>query len=155
MVKGSPEAIGALLAPGTAPIWYDSYYKELARKGLRVLSLAYKKLEVESASSSGAFSSGAESPENRPRDAVESNLIFCGFIAFECKIRADSPVVIRCLITFAIVYVYGYMMSDCLAFEIVRFVSQGTMWRCSQGTPHSPLSTSRNRCTSAAAKGQC
>ena len=32
-----------------------------------------------------------------PRDWVEKDLTFCGFIAFECKIRADSPIVISAL----------------------------------------------------------
>lgn len=31
------------------------------------------------------------------RDWVEKDLTFCGFIAFECKIRADSPIVISAL----------------------------------------------------------
>ena len=33
-----------------------------------------------------------------PRHWVESNLCFGGFIAFECKIRADSPMVVRALL---------------------------------------------------------
>ena len=42
LVKGSPEAVGALLEPGQAPSWYSQCYEQLARKGLRVLALAFK-----------------------------------------------------------------------------------------------------------------
>jgi hypothetical protein len=35
---------------------------------------------------------------DQPRANIESNLTFCGFIAFECKIRADSPMVVQALI---------------------------------------------------------
>jgi cation-transporting ATPase 13A1 len=35
--------------------------------------------------------------QSMPREWVERDLTFCGFIAFECKIRADSPVVITAL----------------------------------------------------------
>ena len=96
LVKGSPEAIRSLLSAGTEPSWYDSYYKELARKGLRILALACKRIvTADSAPSSSGSRSSLFSPENMAREEVESNLYFCGFIAFECKIRADSPVVIR------------------------------------------------------------
>lgn len=58
----------------------------MARRGLRVLALAYKQTK----DSDGAA--------DKPRTWVESNLVFAGFIAFECKIRGDSSIVIRSLI---------------------------------------------------------
>ena len=88
LVKGSPEAIGRLFAKGNAPAWYSRTYESLAKKGLRVLALAYKRLD-------GSFS--PSSAANISRDEVESNLTFGGFIAFECKIRADSGIVIKAL----------------------------------------------------------
>jgi hypothetical protein len=42
--------------------------------------------------------SGQDSPAEQPRQWVESNLSFGGFIAFECKIRADSEIVVRSLL---------------------------------------------------------
>lgn len=52
---------------------------------MRVLALAYKKV------------SNKENPMEQSRQWVESNLQFGGFIAFECKIRADSSIVIQSL----------------------------------------------------------
>eukprot|EP01036_Dinobryon_divergens_P026985 gene26985-35690_t len=86
LVKGSPEVIGSLLIAEDTPTWYSASYEAMARKGLRVLALAYKKV------------SGQDSPAEQPRQWVESNLRFGGFIAFECKIRADSEIVVRSLL---------------------------------------------------------
>eukprot|EP01038_Epipyxis_sp_PR26KG_P009128 gene9128-12312_t len=86
LVKGSPEAILSLLQPKAVPIWYTNCYETLARKGLRVLALAYRQVSLK------------DHPEDQPRAWVESSLLFGGFIAFECKIRTDSPVVIGALI---------------------------------------------------------
>lgn len=89
LVKGSPEAIGSLLADGAKPEWYTQCYEGLAKRGLRVLALAYKDLKAPSNRSdpAGSFS----------REAVESKLLFGGFIAFECKVRADSGIVVASL----------------------------------------------------------
>ena len=86
LVKGSPEALKTLLTKGTAPDWYEATYVSLARRGLRVLALGYKKVK------------GTDNPKDRPRDWVENELTFAGFIAFECKIRADSSTVVQALI---------------------------------------------------------
>ena len=45
LVKGSPEAIGPLLATsgaGAKPAWFEATYTGLAEQGLRVLALACK-----------------------------------------------------------------------------------------------------------------
>jgi cation-transporting ATPase 13A1 len=86
LVKGSPEALKALIVPSFLPSWYSDTYERLARSGLRVLALAYKKVSVK------------DRPHDQPRAWIESDLMFGGFIAFECKIRADSGVVIQSLI---------------------------------------------------------
>jgi cation-transporting ATPase 13A1 len=88
LVKGSPEAIGALLAPGAKPEWYDNAYRLMAEKGKRVLALAYKWVNTDGT---------AAELGKKPRDWVECNLTFAGFIAFECKNRADSGVVVKAL----------------------------------------------------------
>jgi magnesium-transporting ATPase (P-type) len=44
LVKGSPEALGKLLAKGASPSYYERTYRELAESGLRVLALAYKEV---------------------------------------------------------------------------------------------------------------
>ena len=87
LVKGSPEAILKLIAPGSVPAYYETTYRELAEQGLRVLALAYKKFTVE------------QLPASPPsREWVESNLTFAGFVAFECKMRTDSPTVMLALV---------------------------------------------------------
>ena len=88
LVKGSPEAVLSLFAPGSTPKWYTRTYESLAKKGLRVLALAYKRMD-ENLNESAVTSLG--------REAVESELVFGGFIAFECKIRADSGIVMKSL----------------------------------------------------------
>lgn len=91
LVKGSPEAVKTLLAPGALPSWYESTYESLARRGLRVLALAHKKIGASEVDASLSL-------KDQPRSWVESNLTFSGFIAFECKIRADSRIVIKSLL---------------------------------------------------------
>jgi magnesium-transporting ATPase (P-type) len=44
LAKGSPEAIGALLASGAKPNDYDVRAAKLAKQGMRVLALAYRRL---------------------------------------------------------------------------------------------------------------
>jgi magnesium-transporting ATPase (P-type) len=93
LCKGSPEAVRKLLLEGSVPDGYDSCYRALARKGLRVLALAYKDCGRVAARASPS----SASPADQPREWAESELRFAGFVAFECKTRADSPLVIRSL----------------------------------------------------------
>ena len=100
LVKGSPEALLPLMDATKLPSWYfltlvhfvalglfnsprryTSCYESLALKGLRVLSLGFRR--VTSAPADGEY----------PREWVESGLTFAGFIAFTCKTRADSRAV--------------------------------------------------------------
>ncbi len=86
LVKGSPEAILRLLKPSAVPTWYRECYESLARKGLRVLALAYKKVSID------------DQPDTKPREWLECDLQLAGFIAFECKIRGDSKIVVGALV---------------------------------------------------------
>jgi cation-transporting ATPase 13A1 len=45
LVKGSPEALFPLLAEGSVPTWYMSSYNLLAEEGMRVLALAYRRID--------------------------------------------------------------------------------------------------------------
>eukprot|EP00871_Galdieria_phlegrea_P001655 jgi/Galph1/2490/GphlegSOOS_G1152.1 len=80
LTKGSPEVIAELLNQEVSKSYYESYMS-LARRGMRVLALAYKTLD-RSISSSVAV--GLE------RSKVECNLNFAGFVAFEAPLRKDS-----------------------------------------------------------------
>lgn len=77
-VKGSPEAIKALLCPGTVPTWYDRVHGDMAEKGMRILALAYRWCDP---------NLRPGDLEDKPRAWVERDLTFAGFIAFECKVR--------------------------------------------------------------------
>ena len=85
LVKGSPEAVSALLAPGAKPAWFDATYASLAEQGMRVLALASRPLSAD------------ERHGDMSRAELERDLDFAGFVAFECKTRADSRVVIEAL----------------------------------------------------------
>mmetsp|Transcript_66487 Transcript_66487/g.152289 ORF Transcript_66487/g.152289 Transcript_66487/m.152289 type:complete len:1462 (-) Transcript_66487:171-4556(-) len=82
LVKGSPEIIKTLVKPSALPSWYEDCYISMAEEGMRVLALAYKPLET-----SGQIS----------REFAEKDLQFAGFIAFSCKSRSDTKLVIQTL----------------------------------------------------------
>mmetsp|Transcript_79550 Transcript_79550/g.125471 ORF Transcript_79550/g.125471 Transcript_79550/m.125471 type:complete len:1593 (+) Transcript_79550:56-4834(+) len=89
LVKGSPEAIRKLVLADKVPEWYDRSYREMAECGLRVLALAYKWCKGDEAQ--------LKNSEGPPRDWVESDLHFAGFLAFGCKTRGDSGLVLRAI----------------------------------------------------------
>jgi len=84
LAKGSPEALRPLMLDEHVPDWYNQTYLRLAGEGMRILALAYKQVETHNVVS-------------WTRERVESNLIFAGLIAFECKTRSDSGMVIAAL----------------------------------------------------------
>ena len=88
LVKGAPEAIKSLMADGAVPDWYDRTVFDLTHRGFRVLGLAYRKCDGIGSSSTAT---------KLARNEVEANLQFAGFIAFECKNRADSEIVVKAL----------------------------------------------------------
>ncbi len=85
VAKGSPEAIGKLLE--SKPAGYDVTSKVLAKRGFRVIALAFKNLigndEIESAKDT--------------RASCEEGTIFAGFIAFTCRVRKDTKSVLKSL----------------------------------------------------------
>lgn len=88
LVKGSPEAVGALLRGGALPKMYKETARRLARGGMRVLALAQKFLDSNLTSSQLMKIS---------REDAESELTFVGFVCFECPLRSDSRKVVRML----------------------------------------------------------
>lgn len=84
LVKGSPEAIGARLREGQRPTDYDERAARLAKGGMRVLALAYKRLRSDA--------EGEACEESRAR--AEENLCFAGFVAFSCRVRKDTRSVV-------------------------------------------------------------
>lgn len=88
LVKGSPEAVGRLLAGGVLPEKYSETARRLAREGMRVLALAHKELDA---------GMTASQLTNITREAAESELTFVGFVCYECPLRSDSRKVVRML----------------------------------------------------------
>mmetsp|Transcript_91496 Transcript_91496/g.261977 ORF Transcript_91496/g.261977 Transcript_91496/m.261977 type:complete len:1471 (+) Transcript_91496:72-4484(+) len=88
LVKGSPEAVGKLLSKDAAPPWFDKAHTSLAESGLRILALAFRKLTEAELGTDVV---------HLVREDMECELLFAGFIAFECKARADSGMVLGAL----------------------------------------------------------
>ena len=80
LVKGSPEAIGARLRDGERPWDYEDRAARLAKGGMRVLALAYKRPRSDA--------EGQECEESRA--VAEQDLRFAGFVAFSCRVRKDT-----------------------------------------------------------------
>jgi cation-transporting ATPase 13A1 len=84
VVKGSPEAIGERVV--TKCEGYDDRAKSMAKKGLRVIALALKRIQA----------SDLES-YTKSRDLCECDLDLAGFIAFTCRVRKDTKNVLSAL----------------------------------------------------------
>jgi cation-transporting ATPase 13A1 len=80
VAKGSPEAVGLLLA--TKPPGYDEKSEYFAKQGYRVIALAMKPLD--------SIQKATES-----RASCECDLEFAGFIAFTCMVRKDTASVLK------------------------------------------------------------
>uniref|UniRef100_A0A7S3V8N7 Cation-transporting ATPase n=2 Tax=Chaetoceros debilis TaxID=122233 RepID=A0A7S3V8N7_9STRA len=82
VAKGSPEAIGNLLEQ--MPAGYSETSKYLAKSGYRVIALGYKLL-----SSTDQIEAATDK-----RASCEENIHFAGFIAFTCRVRRDTEMVL-------------------------------------------------------------
>lgn len=82
VAKGSPEAVGKLLA--NKPAGYDATSEALAKEGYRMIGLAYKPLDA---------SAVEEAKDSRAH--CERDLLFAGFIAFTCRVRKDTASVLQ------------------------------------------------------------
>eukprot|EP00644_Phytophthora_capsici_P010737 jgi/Phyca11/526333/estExt2_fgenesh1_pm.C_PHYCAscaffold_90054 len=88
LVKGSPEAVAKLMRPDTIPSWFWPTYQSLARRGMRVLALAYKDINGRPSEAEVA---------QQPRSWAESDLHFAGFAVFQCLVRKDSGDILKVL----------------------------------------------------------
>jgi len=82
VVKGSPEAIGERVS--NKHVSYDAKSMKMAKKGLRVIGLGYKKISSDDVESF-----------TKDRSLCECNLTFAGFIAFTCRVRKDTKAVLE------------------------------------------------------------
>lgn len=77
--KGAPEIIANLI--DNLPLHYKSTYLFHMNKGKRVLTIAYKEINIDTS--------------NTTRVALETGLKFAGFLIFDCDLKVDSKSVIR------------------------------------------------------------
>lgn len=82
LVKGSPEALLAMCPRVSEE--YTQIASDLAKRGMRVIALGYKRLTT------SQLRSCIES-----RSETESELTFCGFVSFTCRVRKDSADIVR------------------------------------------------------------
>lgn len=79
LMKGAPETIQELLLD--VPDNYQETFRSYTRQGCRVLALAYREMTGVNESSFNIHT---------PRETVESNMIFAGFIIFSAAIKRGS-----------------------------------------------------------------
>jgi cation-transporting ATPase 13A1 len=77
-VKGAPEALHSML--DKCPEDFESIYKRFAREGYRVLALGYRHLKIHN----------IHEAQHIQRETVECDLIFAGFLLFNCPLKEDS-----------------------------------------------------------------
>ncbi|RLN64700.1 hypothetical protein BBP00_00003284 [Phytophthora kernoviae] len=90
-VKGSPEAIKKVCTPNTLPNNYLARARSYAHQGFYVVALATKTVPA------AAVSPKSEAAEPVARDAVESSLVFLGFLLFVNQVKPESPYVVGAL----------------------------------------------------------
>lgn len=82
-VKGAPETIQSMLK--SVPEWYEKTYQHFAMRGSRVLALASKTMDKKLAL------------KEVPREKIECDLDFAGFLVFHCPLKASSKNAIKML----------------------------------------------------------
>lgn len=82
LVKGAPETLMNFLE--IVPENYERVYKTFARRGARIIAMAYKTMKV----------SSNDAIRSLKREEVECDLTFAGFLVFECPLKPDSKDVI-------------------------------------------------------------
>lgn len=84
--KGSPEIIHALSRQETLPRDFYDKLDVYARKGLRVIALAYKPLDKKLTYAK---------VQKVPRDQIECDLTFLGFVILENRLKPETSEIIR------------------------------------------------------------
>ena len=92
MTKGAPEILKSICRKETIPKDFDEQLETLSKQGFRILAMAMKKLESEFYQTLQNVIDGAM---ELPRDKIESNLQFIGFITFKNNLKPTSTEVIE------------------------------------------------------------
>lgn len=86
--KGSPEMIATLCRPESLPTDFNEKLNYYAQQGYRIIAIAYKSLDRKMT---------YPKIQRIPRDKVESDLEFLGFVILENRLKPDSEKVIKIL----------------------------------------------------------
>ncbi|KAI9982951.1 hypothetical protein PInf_006802 [Phytophthora infestans] len=84
LTKGAPEVLESIFI--NKPSYYRRVYRHYASKGCRVLALGFRVLAGEA--SAGEL-------RRKPRDELESELTFAGFLVLDCPLKDDTKRTIR------------------------------------------------------------
>ncbi|KAF4140688.1 haloacid dehalogenase-like hydrolase [Phytophthora infestans] len=84
LTKGAPEVLESIFI--NKPSYYRRVYRHYASKGCRVLALGFRVLAGET--SAGEL-------RRKPRDELESELTFAGFLVLDCPLKDDTKRTIR------------------------------------------------------------
>ena len=79
LISGSPEKIKELCRPDTIPANFTTILAKYTMKGLRVLALSMKKVQMDFVNS-----------QKVERDKVEKNMIFLGLLIVQNKVKAET-----------------------------------------------------------------
>lgn len=82
-VKGAPETLQSMFS--NVPANYEDVYLTLSRRGARILALGIKDLGLVNASQARVI----------PREELERDLRFAGFVIISCPLKTDSKAVIK------------------------------------------------------------
>ena len=96
MTKGAPEVLKSFCRTETIPGDFDEQLETLSKQGFRILAMAVKILEPEFYQTAQNLIDDAM---ELPRDQIESNLQFIGFITFKNNLKPSSAEVIQQLKT--------------------------------------------------------
>ncbi|KAH8406408.1 hypothetical protein KR222_000122, partial [Zaprionus bogoriensis] len=86
--KGSPEMLQQLCQPQTIPLDYRQQLSHFAKRGFRIIAMAYKKLNPKM---------NYTKVQRLSREEVEQNLEFLGFVILENRLKPDTTAVINSL----------------------------------------------------------
>ncbi|EDV45271.1 probable cation-transporting ATPase 13A3 isoform X1 [Drosophila erecta] len=86
--KGSPEMLEKLCIPQSLPDNYSQTLSEFAKKGYRIIAIAFKSL---------AHKMNYTKVQRLSREEVENNLEFLGFVILENRLKPDTTKVINAL----------------------------------------------------------
>ncbi|KAF1788783.1 P-type ATPase, cytoplasmic domain N [Phytophthora cactorum] len=84
LTKGAPEVLESIFTD--KPSYYRRVYRHYASKGCRVLALGFRVLPA---------GTSTDELRRKPRDELESELTFAGFLVLDCPLKDDTKRTIR------------------------------------------------------------